>query len=46
MIYLKGWDGYSEDGGLALQGVYIWKITGMYADGKYFIKVGDVTFLH
>jgi PKD repeat protein len=42
----KGWDGYYKDGKLALQGVYVWKANGRYADGKYFDKVGDVTFLH
>ena len=42
----KGWDGYTEDGNLAPQGVYVWKVTGRYADGEYFNKVGDVTFLH
>lgn len=42
----KGWDGYSRDGNLAVQGVYVWKVTGRYADGKYFDQVGDVTFLH
>ena len=31
---------------LAVQGVYVWKATGRYADGKYFDEVGDVTFLH
>ncbi|MBP7037967.1 MAG: PKD domain-containing protein [Bacteroidales bacterium] len=42
----QGWDGYSRDGKLAVQGVYVWKVTGRYADGDYFTKVGDVTFLH
>ena len=42
----KGWDGYSGSGDLASQGVYVWKATGRYADGEYFDKVGDVTFLH
>ena len=42
----KGWDGYFGNGELALQGVYVWKATGRYADGEYFDKVGDVTFLH
>lgn len=42
----KGWDGYYKDGNLALQGVYVWKASGRYADGEYFDKVGDVTFLH
>lgn len=42
----KGWDGYFGNGNLAVQGVYVWKVTGQYADGSYFDKVGDVTFLH
>lgn len=42
----KGWDGYHGDGNLALQGVYVWKASGRYADGEYFDMVGDVTFLH
>ncbi len=42
----KGWDGYFGDGNLAVQGVYVWKVTGRYADGNYFNVVGDVTFLH
>ena len=42
----KGWDGYFGDGNLAVQGVYVWKASGRYADGEYFDMVGDVTFLH
>lgn len=42
----KGWDGYFGDGNLAIQGVYVWKVSGRYADGNYFDIVGDVTFLH
>jgi len=42
----KGWDGYFEDKNLAEQGVYVWKVAGRFADGEYFDKVGDVTFLH
>ncbi len=42
----KGWDGYFGDGNLAMQGVYVWKVSGRYADGSYFDKAGDVTFLH
>jgi len=42
----KGWDGYFGNGNLAPQGVYVWKVSGQYADGAYFEKVGDVTFLH
>jgi hypothetical protein len=42
----KGWDGYRDDGTLAPQGVYVWKVTGRFADGDYFTRIGDVTFLH
>lgn len=42
----KGWDGYYGNGNLGTQGVYVWKATGQFADGKYFNLVGDVTFLH
>jgi PKD repeat protein len=42
----KGWDGYGDDGRLAAQGVYVWKVNGRYADGTYFDMAGDVTFLH
>lgn len=42
----KGWDGYFGKANLAHQGVYVYKVVGRYADGTYFDKVGDVTFLH
>ena len=42
----KGWDVYFGNGNLALEGVYVWKAKGRYIDGRYFDKVGDVTFLH
>jgi len=42
----KGWDGYFGHANLALQGVYVWKVVGRYADGTYFNKLGNVTFLH
>jgi len=42
----KGWDGYFGNNRLALQGVYVWKVVGRFADGIYFNEVGDVTFLH
>ena len=42
----KGWDGYFGNGNLAMQGVYVWIVVGQYADGRYFKKAGDVTFLH
>jgi PKD repeat protein len=44
-----GWDGYwgkPDPNKLALQGVYVWRVTGRFANGDYFEKVGDVTFLH
>jgi len=40
-----GWDGYYK-GKLAKQDVYIWKVTGNYANGKPFAKAGDITLLH
>jgi PKD repeat protein len=42
----KGWDGYFGNIKLALQGVYVYKVVGRYADGTYFNKIGNVTFLH
>jgi PKD repeat protein len=42
----KGWDGYFGNGNLAVQGVYVWKVTGRFADGTYFTNIGDVSFLH
>jgi PKD repeat protein len=42
----KGWDGYFGNLNLALQGVYVYKVVGEYADGTYFNKIGNVTFLH
>lgn len=42
----KGWDGYFDKTKLALEGVYVYKVTGRYADGKYFTITGNVTFLH
>lgn len=42
----KGWDGYFGNSRLALEGVYVYKVVGRYANGTYFTKVGDVTFLH
>jgi PKD repeat protein len=40
-----GWDGY-HDGTLCSQGVYVWKCSGIFVNGEYFIEVGDVTLLH
>jgi hypothetical protein len=42
----KGWDGYFGNGNLALEGVYVWRAVGRFADGRYFDEIGDVTFLH
>ena len=39
-----GWDGYYEDQ-LSTQGVYIWKVRGSFANGKSFLKSGDVTLI-
>jgi len=41
---MKGWDGY-YNGALCQQGVYVWKCTGTFANGKTFELVGDVTLL-
>jgi PKD repeat protein len=40
-----GWDGYYK-GHLCDQGVYIWRVSGKYSNGRYFQKAGDVTVLH
>jgi len=40
----KGWDGYYR-GQLAPQGVYIWRVTATYSNGKRIEKAGDVTLL-
>jgi hypothetical protein len=39
-----GWDGYYENQ-LSAQGVYIWKVRGRFANGKIFLKSGDVTLI-
>jgi len=41
-----GWDGYYQDGTLAPQGVYIYKVEGTYTNGSLFEHLGDVTVLH
>jgi PKD repeat protein len=41
---LMGWDGYYENE-LSAQGVYIWKVRGRFANGKTFLKSGDVTLI-
>ncbi len=40
----QGWDGY-YDGNLCPQGVYVWKATVTYGNGKAEILSGDVTLL-
>ena len=40
-----GWNGYIK-GEIAKQGVYIWKVTGKYTNGKNFMEAGDVTLLY
>jgi hypothetical protein len=40
-----GWDGY-YDNKLLNEGVYVWKVTGKYNNGKDFKKVGTVMLLH
>ncbi len=40
-----GWDGY-YDNKLLEEGVYVWKVTGKYNNGKDFKKVGTVLLIH
>ncbi|MGC9342959.1 MAG: PKD domain-containing protein [Bacteroidales bacterium] len=42
----KGWDGYTKDGDLSPQGVYVFKAWVEFLDGRKEFVVGDVTFLH
>ncbi|MDA3953838.1 MAG: immunoglobulin domain-containing protein [Bacteroidales bacterium] len=39
-----GWDGY-YNGKLLSEGVYVWKVTGKYNNGKDFNKVGTIMLL-
>ena len=39
-----GWDGYHK-GEVCSQGVYVYKVTGKYANGRPFVQTGDVTLL-
>ncbi len=41
-----GWDGYNQDGVLAAQGVYFWKVTVVYKNGAPDTDRGDITLLH
>ncbi|MEN8229059.1 MAG: PKD domain-containing protein [Bacteroidota bacterium] len=41
----KGWDGYNK-GTLSAQGVYVWKSWGIFINGEFFQKTGDVTLLY
>ncbi len=40
----RGWDGYIRDE-LAKPGVYIWKAKGTFANGKPFVRFGNVTLV-
>jgi gliding motility-associated-like protein len=40
----QGWDGY-YGGKLAQQGVYIWRVTATFSDGRIIEQAGDVTLL-
>lgn len=40
----RGWDGYYREK-LAPQGVYIWRVTATFSDGRRIEKAGDVTLL-
>ena len=40
-----GWDGYYKDK-LVKEGVYVWKVSGVYNNGKDFKKVGTVVVIH
>uniref|UniRef100_UPI0025BC888B PKD domain-containing protein n=1 Tax=Marinilabilia sp. TaxID=2021252 RepID=UPI0025BC888B len=40
----QGWDGYYREK-LAPQGVYIWRVTATFSDGRRIEKAGDVTLL-
>jgi gliding motility-associated-like protein len=42
---MKGWDGYYQ-GKICPQGVYVFKCTGTFSNGKPFSHVGDVTLLY
>jgi PKD repeat protein len=39
-----GWDGFIRDR-KASQGVYIWKVTGIYSNGAPFSDAGDITLI-
>ena len=39
-----GWDGYYK-GRLSSPGVYIWKVSGTFANGEPFAKTGDLTLI-
>ncbi len=40
----KGWDGYILDQ-MAAPGVYIWKATGTFTNGKPYVRFGNVTLI-
>ena len=39
-----GWDGYYRNE-MCMQDVYVWKVDGVFVDGRKFAKLGDVTLL-
>lgn len=41
----RGWDGYTNNR-IAPEGVYIWKATGKFENGRSFVEIGDVTLLY
>jgi len=41
----RGWDGYIN-GELAPQGTYIYKASGVFSNGKTFIKTGEISLFH
>jgi gliding motility-associated-like protein len=41
----RGWDGY-VNGELAPQGTYIYKASGVFSNGKTFIRTGEISLFH
>lgn len=42
----QGWDGYYDNGRLAVEDAYVWRATGRYENGQAFTKVGNVTLIY
>lgn len=42
----RGWDGYTEEGDLCKQAVYVFKSWGYFVNGEMFQVRGDVTLIH